>query len=169
MIIDQIIYTAKGQVAGLDDIITLRLKLHDRAGAVIGTKMISGHSIVLTNTVHEIEPVDVDSILIEATDLDYEGHTLQFNNYEYTIPRTGSLTATFKVEPVGSPAVTVVSAPGVSVMEAAMYPVPEAEKFTEVTGLPMPGEVKPAAIGAGAGLVILGIVALLAFGGRKKK
>lgn len=169
MIINQITYIAKGQVAGLDDIITLRLKMLDRSGAVVGTKMISGHSIVLANTVHEIDPVDVDSILIEATDLDYEGHTLQFNNFEYTIPRTGSLTATFKVETVGAPEVAVVSAPGVEAMEAAMYPVPEAAKFTEVTGLPMPPEIKPAGIGAGAGWVILGVVALLAFGGRKKK
>lgn len=208
MIINQITYTAKGQVAGLDDIITLRLKFIDRSGNVIGTSMISGHSILLSNTVSEIEPIDVDSIEIEATDLDYEGHTLKFNNYEYTIPRTGSLTGTFKIEPVGAPEVTEVSAPGV---EAA---APSLEEFAEAMKLPapiiggmpasagyewnaglqgwcrpwecektfipkgqnplwdkyIPSEVaKPVAIGAGAGLAIVAVIALLALGGRKKK
>lgn len=158
MIINQITYTAKGQVAGLDDIITLRLKFIDRDGNVIGTAMISGHSMMLTPAVYEMEPIDVDSIFIEATDLDYEGHTLKFNNYEYTLPRTGSITRTYKIEPVGAPAVTELE-------------VPEEEKWLEVTKLPMPGdgEAKPAAIGAGAALAIVAVVALLAFGGRKKK
>ena len=157
MILNQVTYTAKGQVAGLDDIITLRLKFIDRAGNVIGTAMISGHSIVLTNSVYEMEPIDVDSIFIEATDLDYEGHTLKFNNYEYTLPRTGSLTRSYKIEPVGAPAVTELE-------------VPEKDKWLDVVRLPWPGdgEAKPAAIGAGA-VAIVAIIALLALGGRKKK
>jgi len=160
MIINQITYAAKGQVAGLDDIITLRLKFFDRSGNVIGTSMISGHSILLTNSVYELEPIDVDSISVEATDLDYEGHTLKFNNYEYAIPMTGSVSRSYQIASVGAPVVTELA-------------VPEREKFLEVVGLPMPGEgvpavSKPAAIG-GAGIVVLGIIALLALGGRKKK
>ena len=157
MILNQITYTAKGQVSGLDDIITLRLKFFDRSGNVIGTSMISGHSIVLSPSVYELEPIDVDSIFIEATDLDYEGHTLQFGNYEYAIPRTGSITRSYRIEPVGAPSVTELA-------------VPEQDKFLEVVGVEMPSGVsKPAAIGAGAGLAIIAVIALLALGGRKKK
>lgn len=161
MIIDRVTYLAKGEVAGLDDIITLRLKYIDRDGNVIGTQMISGHSPALNNTVYELTPMDVDKIWIEANDLDYEGHTIKIHNYEYTIPKTGSAKATFKIEPVGAPAVTPVE-------------VPEAEKFLEVTKLTLPGEEEPAvgvvkpALG-GAGLALLAIIVIFALSKRKKK
>lgn len=159
MIIDRVTYLAKGEVAGLDDIITLRLKYIDREGGVIGTEMISGHSPALNNSVYEMAPVDVDKIWIEATDLDYEGHTIKIHNYEYALPKTGSRTATFKIEPVGAPEVTAVA-------------MPEAEKFAEVTKLTLEGEpavevVKPML--GGAGLALIAIIVIWALSRRKKK
>ncbi|KKK97655.1 hypothetical protein LCGC14_2650600 [marine sediment metagenome] len=59
MIINQIIYTANGEVAGLDDIITLRLKFLDRTGLVIGTMMIFPKDPYWTDRDKEIE-VDTD-------------------------------------------------------------------------------------------------------------
>ena len=193
MIINEITYTAKGQVAGTDDIITLQLWLVDRDGNRIGSQMISGHSAVLSGSVYQIDPIDVDSVWVEATDLDYDGHSVKFNNYEYSVPRTGSITRTFRIEPLGAPALTAVA-------------VPEAETFTAATGLPMPGrgpisqeiivdpatgrviqrggqivdqpfpgddrvvtgEYTPRAVGVGIGAGIIAVIVLLAVASRKK-
>ncbi len=160
MIVNEILYTAKGEAAAGDDIITLRLKFLDRDGNQIGSRMISGHSAVLNGTVYEVDAIDIDSVWVEATDLDYDGHSIKLNNYEYSLPRTGSVTRTFKIDPVGAPTVTAVA-------------MPSAEKFTDVTGLPMPGTqeaVSPAAgaVGVGIGAGIIAVVVLLVLGSRKK-
>jgi len=89
MYIDMIKYIARGMAASNDDIVTFYIYFY-RNGNLVDMAMVSGHSLLINDSLYPIAPVQADSMVIEAVDLDFDSHLLVINGVEYPVPKTGS-------------------------------------------------------------------------------
>ena len=171
MYIYKITYIARGQASISDDIFTLDITGY-KGGMPIRNIMISGHSLVVSGRSYVFN-ADVDTLVVEATDLDFDGHTIEVDNIQYQVPRTGSITKTYQFDVSGgisavaqiyTPApVPTYAAPLQSLLKADAVIEPMAIDTT--TGEPV--VVQKA--GIGLGVLVIGGLILLGLSKRKKR
>ena len=168
MYIDKIIYIATNQTAITDDIFTLDIT-GLKSSVPVQNIMISGHSILLTGGGYVFN-ADVDTLVVRATDLDFDGHVIDVGGLQHRIPRTGNVTKTYRFDVSAIGAVEITKPlidPATGLVIAALeptQPAPLAAQIGAVAGM-------PAAQGAGIGLgvLVLGGIILFALSRRKKR
>ena len=168
MYIDKITYIATNAPATQDDIFTLDIT-GMKDGAPVQNIMISGHSVLLSGGSYHFG-ADVDTLVVIATDLDFDGHVIDVGGLQHRIPRTGSITRTyqFDVSKIGATEITKpLIDPGTGYVIAAIQPVQSTAVATQVEA--NAGELPMAQAGIGLGaLAVIGI-ALFALSKRKKR
>ena len=108
MYIDKITYIATNQPAVQDDIFTLDIT-GMKDGVPVQNIMISGHSVLLSGGAYYFG-ADADTLVVIATDLDFDGHVIDVGGLQHRLPRTGSITRTYELD-VSSIGVTEVTKP----------------------------------------------------------
>ena len=164
MFIEKITYIATNAPATQDDIFTLDIT-GMKEGVPVQNIMISGHSVLLSGGSYAFG-ADVDSLVVIATDLDFDGHVIDVGGLQHRIPRTGSVTRTyqFDVSKIGATEITKpLINPDTGYVIAATPPA-QPSIVAAISDLPA---VQQAGIGLGT-LVIIGI-ALFALSKRKKR
>jgi len=164
MFIEKITYIATNAPATQDDIFTLDIT-GMKEGVPVQNIMISGHSVLLSGGSYAFG-ADVDSLVVIATDLDFDGHVIDVGGLQHRIPRTGSVTRTyqFDVSKIGATEITKpLINPDTGYVIAATPPA-QPSIVAAISDRPA---VQQAGIGLGT-LVIIGI-ALFALSKRKKR
>ena len=166
MYIDKITYIATNAPATQDDIFTLDIT-GMKGGVPVQNIMISGHSILLSGGGYHFG-ADVDSLVVIATDLDFDGHVIDVGGLQHRIPRTGSVTRTYQFD-VSKIGATEVTKPLINPDTGYVIAPVEAETPFKTQIDAIVGEIPVAQAGIGLGaLVIIGIV-LFALSKRKKR
>jgi len=183
MYIDKITYIATNAPATQDDIFTLDIT-GMKDGVPVQNIMISGHSVLLSGGGYYFG-ADVDTLVVIATDLDFDGHVIDVGGLQHRIPRTGSVTRVYEFDvkaigvteitkPLINPDTGYVIAPVQAVQSTAVaaqvkadagaLPMAQPSIVTAISDLPVPQQ---AGIGFGA-ILIIGIV-LFALSKKKKR
>jgi len=121
--------------------------------------MISGHSLLLTGGGYVFD-ADVDTLVVVATDLDFDGHVIDVGGLQYRIPRTGSMTKVYQVDVSAIGVVEITKPlidPETGFVTVALEPEVEAD-------MPVIREA-----GIGLGVLILGAIILFALSKRGKR
>ena len=158
MYIDQITYIATNWAAKGDDIFTLDIT-GMKDGIPVRNILISGHSIPLSGSGFNFA-ADVDTLVIGATDLDFDGHVIDVGGgKQLQIPRTGSLTKTYEFDVRAGAA------------EAAKPYISSELDLVEATPEAAVSEAElPPKVGLGIlGVLAIATIVLLVFGSRKKR
>ena len=180
MYIYKITYIARGQASISDDIFTLDITGY-KGGVPIRNIMISGHSLVVSGRSYTFG-ADVDTLVVEATDLDFDGHTIELDSIQYQVPRTGSITKTYQFDVSGgTPAVAQIYTPAVALAATYAAPPPAYEAPLQSL-LTADAVIEPMAIdtttgepvvvqkaGIGLGVLVIGGLILLGLSKRKKR
>jgi len=164
MYIDKITYIATNLAAIQDDIFTLDIT-GMKDGVPVQNIMLSGHSALLSGGAYYFG-ADADTLVVIATDLDFDGHVIDVGGLQHQVPRTGSISRSyeFDVSSIGVIEITKpLIDPDTGFVIAAMPPaepavataIPPAEVDTEIAPVAKAGIGLGTLAVVGAGLYLL--------------